>query len=352
MKILGNIFPFPLARIARTKLFSIGVLVCLLLEQTLMASTLSTVQERGFLLCGIDGAIPGFSQLDDTGKVNGLDADICYALAAAIFGDKSLVRFIPLTARERFTSLKSGDIDVLSRNTTFSFTRDASLGLNFAYHIFIDGQAFMLSKELGIKKIEELSEARICVRTGTTTESNLADYFRSNNLQFTPVGFDTVTQTRRGFANGACDAVTADKSNLVSMLRELKNPESYVILDKLISKEPLAPVVRQGDDNWFDVVNWTIYVLINAEERDITSKNVQNKRDTSTNPTIRRMLGSEGNFGTYLNLKKDWAYQIIRQIGNYAEVYQRNIAPLGISRLNTPNALWTDGGIMYAPPFR
>ena len=298
MKILGNTF-------SRARLFfSMGGLACLLLGQALMASTLSTVQERGVLLCGIDGAIPGFSQLDDTGTVNGLDADICYALAAAIFGDRKQVRFVLLTAKERFTSLKSGDIDILSRNTTFSFTRDASLGLNFAYHVFIDGQAFMIPKELGIKKIEELDGARICVRTGTTTESNLADYFRNRSLQFTPIGFDTAIQTRQGFAKGACDAVTSDKSNLISMLSELKDPKSYIILDKLISKEPLAPVVRQGDDNWLDIVNWTIYVLINAEEKGITSKNAQEKRDTSSDPTIRRMLGTEGNFGTYLNLKK------------------------------------------------
>ncbi|RIA55817.1 amino acid ABC transporter substrate-binding protein [Dichotomicrobium thermohalophilum] len=316
------------------------------------AATLDEVKERGHLQCGVDGGIPGFSAPDDEGNMAGIDADYCYALAAAIFGDSSKVKFTNLTAKERFTALTSGEIDVLSRNTTDTLTRDATLGVNFTYYNYIDGQGFLVKKDLGVTSATQLSGAKVCVQAGTTTELNLADYFRVNDMEFEPVVYDTSVQTREGFDGGACDVLTSDKSQLAAIRTELADPEGAVILPETISKEPLGPAVRQGDDQWHDIVRWTLFALINAEELGVNSENVDQMREESTNPSVRRLLGVEGTMGENLGLSNDWAYNAIKQVGNYGEIYERNVEPLGLEREGSVNALWTEGGILYAPPIR
>ena len=316
------------------------------------AGTLEDVKKRGHLICGINNAVPGFAAPDDKGKMQGIDVDICYATAAAVLGDASKVEFTPLTAKERFTALSSGEVDVLSRNTTHTLHRDAALGLNFTYYNYIDGQGFMVKKELGVKSALELDGAAVCIQQGTTTELNLADYFRSNNMKYKPIGYETAPQTRDGFDKGACDVMTSDKSQLAAQRTELKDPANAIILPEIISKEPLGPAVRQGDDVWFNVVKWVLFAMINAEEADITSKNVDDLRKNSKDPVIRRMLGVEGEMGKNLKLTNDWAYNIIKQVGNYGESYSRNLEPLGITRKGSVNDLWTRGGILYAPPIR
>lgn len=316
------------------------------------AGTLDDVKAKGYIQCGVDGGLPGFSSPNDKGEMSGIDADVCYAVAAAVFGDRSKVKFTPLTAKERFTALSSGEIDLLSRNTTHTLLRDASLGLNFTYYNYIDGQGFLVKKELGVKSAKELDGAAVCVQSGTTTELNLADYFRSNGMAFKPVNYDSSVQTREGFDGGSCDVLTSDKSQLAAIRSELKNPEGAEILPETISKEPLGPVVRQGDDQWLDIVKWTLYALIDADEMGITSKNAEQMKSSSTNPGVKRLLGSEGNMGELLGLSKDWAINAIKAVGNYDEMYQRNVAPLGLVREGSVNALWTKGGILYAPPVR
>lgn len=315
------------------------------------AATLDDVKAKGFIQCGIDGGLPGFSSPDDTGRMTGIDADVCYAVAAAVFGDSSKVKFTPLTAKERLTALASGEVDILSRNTTHTLHRDAALGINFTYYNYIDGQGFMVKKELGVKSAKELSGAAVCVQQGTTTELNLADFFRSNGMEFTPVGYDTSVQTREGYDGGACDVLTSDKSQLAAIRTELKDPDGSVILPETISKEPLGPVVRQGDDQWFNIVKWVLYALINADELGISSENIDEMKN-SDNPEIARILGTEGEMGKDLGLEAEWAYNAIKQVGNYDEIYERNVAPLGLAREGSVNALWTEGGILYAPPIR
>ncbi len=316
------------------------------------AATLDEVTERGHLQCGVDGGLPGFSAPDDEGNMAGIDADFCRALAAAIFGDATSVKYTNLTAKERFTALTSGEIDVLSRNTTDTLTRDATLGVEFTYYNYIDGQGFLVKEELGVDSAMQLSGAKVCVQAGTTTELNLADYFRVNDMEFEPVVYDTSVQTREGFDGGACDVLTSDKSQLAAIRTELTDPDSAVILPETISKEPLGPVTRQGDAQWHDIVRWTLFALINADEYGVTSENVDQMREDSTNPNVRRLLGVEGTMGENLGLSNDWAYNAIKQVGNYDELYQRNVAPLGIPREGSVNALWTEGGILYAPPIR
>lgn len=315
------------------------------------AATLDDVKAKGFIQCGIDGGLPGFSSPDDTGRMTGIDADVCYAVAAAVFGDSSKVKFTPLTAKERLTALASGEVDILSRNTTHTLHRDAALGINFTYYNYIDGQGFMVKKKLGVKSAKELSGAAVCVQQGTTTELNLADFFRSNGMEFTPVGYDTSVQTREGYDGGACDVLTSDKSQLAAIRTELKDPDGSVILPETISKEPLGPVVRQGDDQWFNIVKWVLYALINADELGISSENIDEMENTD-NPEIARILGTEGEMGKDLGLEAEWAYNAIKQVGNYDEIYERNVAPLGLAREGSVNALWTEGGILYAPPIR
>jgi ABC-type amino acid transport/signal transduction systems, periplasmic component/domain len=321
-------------------------------SQVASAATLDDVKARGELKCGVSGGVPGFSAPNDAGRMVGIDAAICDAIAAAVFGDASKVTFIPLTAKERFTALASGEVDVLSRNTTHTLTRDASLGLNFTYYNYIDGQGFMVKKDSGISSALELDGASICVQAGTTTELNMADYFRNNNMDFTPVGYETSTQTREGFEGGACDVLTSDKSQLAALRTEMKDPAGAVLLPETISKEPLGPVVRQGDDQWMDIVAFTLYALINAEEAGITSANADSMKANPPSPDVARILGVEGNMGDMLGLPADWAYNAIKQVGNYGEIYARTVEPIGIPRTGSVNDLWTRGGVLYAPPIR
>jgi len=323
-----------------------------LMANAAMAGSLDEVRSRGYLVCGVNNGVPGFAAPDDKGKMQGIDVDVCYAVAAAVFGDASKVKFTPLTAKERFTALASGEVDLLSRNTTHTLHRDTALGLNFTYYNYIDGQGFMVKKSLGVKSAKELDGAAICIQQGTTTELNLADYFRKNGMSYKPIGYETSPQTREGFDKGACDVLTSDKSQLAGLRSELKDPEGAVILPETISKEPLGPVVRQGDDQWFNIVKWTLYAMINAEEAGITSKNVDDLRANSDDPGIKRILGVEGEMGKDLGLSADWAYNIIKQVGNYGESYARNVEPLGLTRKGSVNDLWTRGGILYAPPIR
>lgn len=323
-----------------------------LLSSAASAGTLEDVKKRGHLICGVNNGVPGFSAPDDKGRMQGIDADVCYATAAAVLGDASKVEFTPLTAKERFTALSSGEVDVLSRNTTHTLHRDAALGLNFTYYNYIDGQGFMVKKDLGVKRALELDGAAVCIQQGTTTELNLADYFRANNMKYKPIGYETAPQTRDGFDKGACDVLTSDKSQLAAHRTELKDPDSAIILPETISKEPLGPAVRQGDDVWFNIVKWVVYAMINAEEAGINSRNVDKLRENSDDPNIKRILGVEGEMGKNLQLSNDWAYNIIKQVGNYGESYSRNVEPLGLARKGSVNALWTRGGVLYAPPIR
>ena len=321
------------------------------------AGTLEDVRNQGELVCGVDGGLPGFSAPDDAGVMQGVDADVCYAVGAVVLGDSKKVKFVPLTAKERFTALASGEIDVLSRNTTHTLHRDAALGINFTYYNFIDGQGFLVRKDLGVTSAKQLDGASVCVQQGTTTELNLADFFRSNNLQLTAIGYDTSVQTREGFEGGACDVLTSDKSQLAAIRSELRNPGSAAVLPETISKEPLGPVVRQGDDVWFNIVKWTLYAVINAEELGITSGNVSDMAANSNDPRIKRLLGSEGEMCKDLaaSLAQNCFVNAISQVGNYGQSYERHVGentPLGLTRTGSPNDLWSRGGILYAPPVR
>jgi general L-amino acid transport system substrate-binding protein len=313
---------------------------------------LEAVKAKGFLQCGVNTGLPGFSNADAKGTWTGLDVDICRAVAAAVLGDADKVKYTPLTAKERLTAVQSGEVDLLSRNTTWTLTRDTSLGLHFAGVSYYDGQGFMVKKGLGVKSALELDGAAVCILAGTTTELNLADYFRTHKMNYQPVVFDTGDQTVKGFEAGRCDVLTSDQSQLYGLRIKLAKPEEAVVLPEIISKEPLGPVVRQGDDAWFNIVRWTLFAMINAEELGIRSANVDEMKG-STNPEVRRLLGLEGIKGDGLGLDDDWAYRIVKQVGNYGEVFERNVgkgSPLGIVR--SLNALWQNGGLQYAPPVR
>ncbi|MGC9421535.1 amino acid ABC transporter substrate-binding protein [Vibrio sp.] len=315
-------------------------------------STFDQVLTKGKLTCGISTGLAGFSDADGKGQWQGLDVDYCRAVAAAVLGDKNKVEFIPLTARERFQALQSGLVDVVSRNTTWTFERDTTMGLNFVGVNFYDGQGFMVNKKSTITQISQLHNQPICVQSETTTKLNLDDYFRHHSMSYQPVVFDTAIQIARAFNAGRCVAITGDQSGLYALRLNLAKPDSAIILPEIISKEPLGPVIREGDDRWLNITRWTLAAMINAEELGITSANVDQKR-TSTNPEIRRLLGVEGDIGQPLGLNSDWAYQVIKQVGNYDESFQRNVgedSPLAIPR--GLNALWNAGGIMYAPPIR
>ena len=321
------------------------------------AGTLEDVQGRGELHCGVDGGLPGFSAPDNNGKMQGVDADVCYSIAAAVLGDRDKVKFVPLTAKERFTALSSGEVDVLSRNTTHTLTRDSSLGLNFTYYNFIDGAGFMIRKALGAKSATELGGARLCIQAGTTTEQAVGDYFRSNNLEaFTPKPFDTSVQTREGYEADACDILSSDKSQLAAIRSELADPGAHVILPETISKEPLGPVVRQGDDVWLNTVKWVLYASMNAEELGLTSGNIDSQ-SSSTNPSILRFVGSEGGLCKLISssLSDKCFYNVVKQVGNFGESYEANVGentPIGLSRAGSVNDLWSRGGLIYAPPLR
>ncbi|MFC0267473.1 amino acid ABC transporter substrate-binding protein [Kushneria aurantia] len=317
------------------------------------ATTLEDVNSSGEFTCGVSTGLPGFSAPNDQGRWTGIDVEVCRAVAAAVFNDPEAVVFTPLTAAERFTALQSGEIDVLSRNTTWTATRDNSLGLNFTGVNFYDGQGFLVRNDLGVDSATQLDGAAVCVQSGTTTELNLADYFSANDMQYQQVAFDTSAQSAQGFESGRCDVLTSDSSQLAALRLQLSDPASVKVLPERISKEPLGPVVRQGDDEWFDIVKWTLFAMINAEEMGVTSENVDQMRDNPPNPDVARLLGQDGSYGEQLGLSNDWAYNIIKQVGNYGEVYANTVgmnSPLEIER--GINALWTDGGIMYAPPIR
>ena len=313
-------------------------------------STLSAVKSKGYVQCGVNTGLAGFSQPDSKGVWHGLDVDVCRAVAAAVFGDASKVHYTPLTAQQRFTALQSGEIDLLSRNTTWTYTRDTNLGLTFAGVDYYDGQGFMVPKKLGVKSAKELNGATICVQPGTTTELNLADYFRANNMKFKPVVIEKLEEVTSAFFSGRCDVYTTDVSGLVSTRgARAPNPADYEILPEVISKEPLGPVVRRGDDQWFDIVKWSLFAMINAEEMGLTSKNI-NQYLSSKNPAIQRFVGTSGDLGKMMGVDNRWAYNIIKEVGNYGESFERNLKPLGFKR--GINNLWTHGGILYAPPIR
>jgi general L-amino acid transport system substrate-binding protein len=313
-------------------------------------STLSAVKSKGYVQCGVNTGLAGFSQPDSKGVWHGLDVDVCRAVAAAVFGDASKVHYTPLTAQQRFTALQSGEIDLLSRNTTWTYTRDTNLGLTFAGVDYYDGQGFMVPKKLGVKSAKELNGATICVQPGTTTELNLADYFRANNMKFKPVVIEKLEEVLGAFFSGRCDVYTTDVSGLVSTRSaRAPNPADYVILPEVISKEPLGPVVRRGDDQWFDIVKWSLFAMINAEEMGLTSKNIDQYL-SSKNPAIQRFVGTSGELGKMMGVDNRWAYNIVKEVGNYGESFERNLTPLGFKR--GLNNLWTHGGILYAPPIR
>jgi general L-amino acid transport system substrate-binding protein len=304
------------------------------------------------LHCGVNTGIAGFSAPDDKGAWHGIDVDYCRAVAAVVFKDASKVKYVPTTAKERFTALQSGEIDLLSRNTTWTMSRDTSAGLNFAGIIYYDGQGLMVKKDLGVASAKELGGATVCVQTGTTTELNLADFFRTNKLDYNPVVFEKLDETLAAYNANRCDAFTSDVSQLYAERLKLGNPAEHVILPEVISKEPLGPAVRQGDVGWANLARWTLNALVNAEELGVSSKNVDEMLK-STNPEIRRLLGKEGDYGKGIGVDNDWAYQAIKQVGNYGEIFERNVG--SGSRLNIVRGLnrrWKDGGLQYAPPIR
>jgi len=314
--------------------------------------TLATVKERGKIICGVNQAVPGFGFLQSDGSFAGFDIDFCKALAAAVFGDSSKVEYRPLNAKQRFTALQAGEIDVLIRNTTWTLTRDTELGANFAPTTFYDGQGITARKDSGIKTLDDLQGASICVSSGTTTELNLADQMSANGIDYTPVVFETADETTGAYLDGRCDAYTTDKSGLVARMSMFPNPEEHMILDATLSKEPLGPVVRQGDDQWFDIVKWMVFATFQAEESGITSQNVDEMKNAE-DPNVRKLLGVEGDMGAKLGLDNDWAYNIIKQVGNYAEIYNRNLGPDTVFNLpRGMNSSYVDGGLLYSPPFR
>jgi general L-amino acid transport system substrate-binding protein len=317
------------------------------------AATLDDIKSKGFVQCGVSQGLPGFSNTDEAGNWSGIDVDVCRAVAAATLGDANKVKFTPLSAKERFTALQSGEVDLLSRNTTWTLTRDTALGLDFTGVTYYDGQGFMVRKDLGVNSALELDGAAICVNAGTTTELNLADYFRTNGMSFTPVVFEKADEVLAAYDAGRCDAHTTDQSGLYAQRLKLTDPSAHVILPEVISKEPLGPVVRHGDNSWGDVVRWTLYAMVEAEEYGLSSQNADDMKANSDNPTIRRLLGVEGEMGKNLGLSADWGYNVVKQVGNYGEIFARNLGPdtpLNIER--GINALWTKGGLQYPMPVR
>jgi len=313
-------------------------------------ATAAAALKKGFLQCGVNTGLAGFSQPDSQGEWRGLDVDFCRAIAAALFGDARKVRYTPLTAQQRFTALQSGEIDILSRNTTWTLARDTSLGLNFVGVNYYDGQGFMVAKKRKIKNATQLNGAAVCVQPGTTTELNLADYFRAKNMRFKPVVIEKMEEVLNAYFAGRCDVYSTDVSGLLAArASRAAAPEDHVILPEVISKEPLGPAVRHGDDQWFDIAKWSLFAMIDAEELGLTSRNID-QQAKSANPVIRRFVGATGDFGKMLGLEARWAHNIIKQVGNYGESFERHLTPLGVDR--GINRLWNQGGIMYAPPLR
>jgi general L-amino acid transport system substrate-binding protein len=327
--------------------------VLALTMQAACAQTLKAVKDRGELWCGSNGQVPGFGMPDPQGNWTGFDVEFCRAMAVAIFNDPTKVKFVPLTAANRFTALQSGEIDVLSRNTTWTMSRDTQLGIDFAAVNYYDGQGFMVHKALKVSSALELNDAAVCVQQGTTTELNLADYFRANHMSLKTVTFATADEAIKAYDTGRCDSFTTDSSQLYGTRVLLSNPSDNIVLPEIISKEPLSPAVRQGDDTWEDIVRWVHYAMVDAEELGVSKTNVDDQLKTSTNPEVRRLLGVEGQFGDPLGLTNDWAYRIIKTLGNYGESFERTVgqgSPLKIER--GLNALWTKGGLQYGLPVR
>ncbi|WP_421695221.1 amino acid ABC transporter substrate-binding protein [Aestuariivirga sp.] len=347
----------------KNKLISLmlGVAASMALAGAAGAGTMDDVRQNGFVQCGVSQGLMGFSIPDDKNNWTGMDVDFCRALAAVVLGDATKVKFTPLTAKERFTALQSGEIDILSRNTTWTMSRDTSLGLKFAGIMYYDGQGFIVNKKKfpNIKSATELAGATICTQSGTTTELNIADYFKSHKLDYKLLTFDKNDEAISAYQDGRCDAYSTDQSGLYAQKLKFAAPDDHVVLPEIISKEPLGPVVRQGDDAWFNVVKWTYFALVNAEELGITSQNVEELKKTSTDPEVQRLLGvpnadgTTAGFGTGLGIDESWAENAIKQVGNYGEIFDRNIgegSPLKIAR--GKNALWKNGGLQYAPPVR
>ncbi len=334
------------------RIISIFAFMLVLVAQAASAQTLKAVKDRGMLNCGSNGQLAGFGLPDAQGKWTGLDVDVCRAIAAAVLNDPTKVKFVPLSAKDRFTALQSGEVDVLVRNTTWTSSRDSSLGLIFTGVDYYDGQGFMVRKSLKVNSALELGDASVCVQQGTTTELNLADFFRAHNMKLKSVTFATADETIKAYDSGRCDAFTTDASGLYAERLRLANSDDHIVLPEIISKEPLGPSVRQGDDQWMGVVKWVLFAMINAEELGITQKNIDEMMK-STNPAIKRFVGTEGAYGEQLGLTKDWAVRIIKAEGNYGEAFERNVgmgSPLKIAR--GLNRLWDKGGIQYAPPIR
>lgn len=340
---------------ARGSLMLIFALVIFLLLPGIAAAgpTLDLVKSNAAVRCGVNESLPGFSHPDDQGRWAGFDVDFCRAVATAVFHDPEKVKFVPSSAKERFTLLQSGEVDLLSRNTTWTFIRDTSLGFDFAAITFYDGQGLMVPKKLGVKSVRQLSGASICLLTGTTTELNLGDYFRTHRMSYNPVVFEGPDEAVAAYGAGRCDAFTTDRSGLAAQRIRLRNPAEHIILPEVISKEPLGPLVRHGDNQWEDIVRWTVYAMVLAEEKGVSSKNVDSVKASTKDPEVRRLLGLEGGLGTKLGLDNDWAYHVVKRVGNYGEVYDRHVGPDTPLELDRGlNAQWNQGGLLYAPPFR
>lgn len=317
------------------------------------AGTLDDIKAKGFVQCGVSTGVAGFAFTDDKGNWQGFDPAVCQAVGAAIFGDPSKVKYTPTTGKTRFEALKSGEIDMLARNTTWTLSRDADLKLTFVGVNYYDGQGFMVPKALGVKSAKELSGASVCIQTGTTTELNLAEYFRTNNMKYEPVPIETNAEGRQNYLAGRCDVYTTDASGLAATRGTFENPADHILLPEIISKEPLGPLVRHGDDQWADIVRWTLNVLITAEELGVTAANADKMSTSSANPEVKRMLGTEGNTGEMLGLRPDWGLQALKAGGNYGEIFERFIGtktPIGLER--GLNAQWVNGGLIYSPPIR
>ncbi|MGH7279323.1 MAG: transporter substrate-binding domain-containing protein [Candidatus Rokuibacteriota bacterium] len=331
----------------------LGILLVLIVVGPADAGTLDDVKTKGFVRCGVSQGNPGFSSPDAQGNWSGLDVDVCRALAAAVFGDPDKVKYTPLSAKERFTALQSGEVDLLSRTTTWTLVRDTALGLNFTGVNYYDGQGFMVPRKLNIKSAKQLNGASVCVAIGTTTELNLADYFRANSMTYKPVVFEKADEVIAAYDSGRCDVFTTDRSSLAAQRTKLKNPDDHVVLPEIISKEPLGPVVRHGDDAWFDLVKWVLYAMLEAEEYGVNSENVDQMKANSKDPVVRRLLGVEGDMGKNLGVGNEWAYTIVKKVGNYAESYERNVGPRTPIKLERGvNALWKHGGLQYPMPVR
>ncbi|MDA7733419.1 amino acid ABC transporter substrate-binding protein [Candidatus Pelagibacter sp. Uisw_114] len=316
------------------------------------SKTLKNTMKKGFVRCGVSQGLPGFSNADAAGNWTGVDVDVCRAVAAAVLGDANKVKFTPLSAKERFTALTSGEIDILSRNTTWTLSRDADLGVTFVGVNFYDGQGFMVRKDSGITSTSQFKNGiSACTNIGTTTELNMRDFFNSKGISYEPVAFEKADEVVAAYDSGRCDTYTTDKSGLAAQRTKMTNPDDHLVLPETISKEPLGPVVRQGDAVWEDIVRWSLNVMIEAEEYGISSSNADMMK-TSENPAVKRLVGTEGELGSYLGLDQDWSLRIIKQVGNYGESYKRNIADTGILPDRGPNNIWTQGGLLYTPPAR